>query len=86
MPHHPETANLRRYGTKYKNLLVVKQFDYRQLKDLDDKGQFKILKEKILEAISDVDKLSKKPKDFDKEKFFDTIRNILTDYEKKHWH
>jgi hypothetical protein len=86
MPHHPETANLRRYGTKYKNLLVVKQFDYRQLKDLDAKGQFKILKEKILEAISDVDKLSKKPKDFDNEKFFDTMNNILTDYEKKHWH
>ncbi len=84
MPHHPETANLRRYGTKHKNLLVVKQFDYGELKELDPKGQFKILEEKILEAISDVDKLSKKPKDFNKEKFFHTMSNILTEYKKTH--
>jgi hypothetical protein len=84
MPHHPETSNLRRYGTKYKNLLIVKQFDYRELKELDIKGQLKILKSKILEAISDVDKLNKKPKDFDKEKFFNTMCEILSDYEKKH--
>lgn len=86
MPHHPETSNLRRYGTKYKNLLIVKQFDYRELKELDIKGQFKILKSKILEAISDVDKLNKKPKDFDKEKFFNTMCDILSDYEKSTRH
>lgn len=86
IPHHPETANLRRYGVKYKNLLVVKQFDYRELKDLDHKGQFKILKEKVLEAIVDFDKLSRKPKDFNKEKFFDAMSSIMTDYEKQRLH
>lgn len=86
MPHHTETANLRRYGTKYKNLLIVKQFDYNELKELQPKEQFGILKEKIIEAISDVDKLNRKPKDFNKEKFLDTIRNVLTEYEKGHWH
>ena len=42
LPHHQETANLRRYGRKY--LLIVKQFDYSQLKDKNFKEQFNILK------------------------------------------
>lgn len=78
-----QTANLRRYGTKYKNLLVVKQFDYRQIKDLDKKKQFNLLKTKILEAISDIEKLNKKPKDFDRKRFYDTMENILTSYDEQ---
>lgn len=80
---HEQTANLRRYGTKYKNLLVVKQFDYRKIKELDKKRQFNLLKTRILEAISDIEKLKKKPKDFDKQRFYDTMENILTDYDEQ---
>ena len=78
-----QTANLRRYGIKYKNLLVVKQFDYRQLIELDKKEQFDLLKAKILEAISDIDRLNKKPKDFDRQRFYETMENILIDYDKQ---
>lgn len=81
-----ETADLKRYGTKYKNLLVVKQFDYRQLKGKTHSEQFEILKEKILEAISDTDKLKRRPKDFDKDSFLATINKSLTDYKKKYCH
>src|SRR5437868_3970428 len=48
LKHYEQTANLRRYGRRY--LLVVKQFDYRELKDKNLKEQFNILKTKILEA------------------------------------
>lgn len=78
-----QTANLKRYGMKYKNLLVVKQFDYRQIKELDKQKQFSLLKTRILEAISDIEKLNKKPKDFDRQKFYNTIENILTSYDKE---
>lgn len=81
-----QTADLKRYGTKYKNLLVVKQFDYRQLKDKTHFEQFEILKEKILEAINDTDKLNRKPKDFDKDSFLVTIKEMLIDYQKKYCH
>ena len=63
MKHYKETANLRRYGRRY--LLVVKQFDYRELKEKNSIEQFTILKTKILEAISDIEKLNRKPKDFE---------------------
>ncbi len=78
-----QTENLKRYGTKYKNLLVVKQFDYRQIKELDKQKQFSLLKTKILEAISDIEKLNKKPKDFDRQKFYSTMENILTNYDEE---
>lgn len=81
-----QTESYKRYGTKYKNYLVVKQFDYSIVKDLDAKQQFELLKSKILEGINDFDTLTKKPKDFDKNKFCETIDTILTEYEKKHWH
>jgi hypothetical protein len=79
-----ETAALRRYGTKYKNLLVVKQFDYQQLKDKSHFEQFEILKTQILEAINDTDKLTRKPKDFDKDSFLATMKAMLNDYQKQH--
>lgn len=79
-----QTADLKRYGTKYKNLLVVKQFDYQKLKGKTHLEQFVILKEKILEAINDTDKLSRKPKDFDKDNFMLTIERILNDYQEKY--
>lgn len=78
-----QTAELKRYGTKYKNLLIVKQFNYAKMKMMNRKAQLNFLKEKILEAISDIDNLNKKPKDFDKEKFYNSIENILTEYIEK---
>ncbi len=81
-----QTANLRRYGAKNKYLLIVKQFDYQKLKNKTHLEQFNMLKGKILEAINDVDKLNKKPKDFDKQLFQDTIEGILTDYSIKYCH
>lgn len=77
------TANLKRYRAKYKNLLVVKQFDYQQIKELDKQEQFNLLKTMILEAISDIGKLNKKPKDFDRHKFYNTMENILTNYDEE---
>ena len=44
-----QTENYKRYGTKYKNYLVVKHFDYSEIKNLDDKRQYELLKSKILE-------------------------------------
>jgi hypothetical protein len=76
-----QTDNYKRYGTKYKNFLVVKHFDYSLIKNLDKKKQFGLLKFKILEGINDFDHLKKKPKDFDKNKFHTTIDTILTEYE-----
>lgn len=81
-----QTAVLKRYGTKYKNLLVVKQFDYQKLKDKTHYEQFEILKQNILEAINDTDKLTRKPKHFDKTGFFRTIEKILSEYQTKYCH
>lgn len=81
-----QTESYKRYGTKYKNYLVVKHFDYSVVKDFEGKKQFELLKQKILEGINDFDTLTKKPKDFDKIKFYETIDTTLTEYGKKHWH
>ncbi len=81
-----QTADLKRYGTKYKNLLVVKQFDYQKLKDKTHYEQFEMLKINILEAINDTDKLIRKPKHFDKAAFYKAIEKILNDYQKKYCH
>ena len=54
------------------------------MKKLDGKTQVNFLKDKILEAILDVDKLNKKPKDFDKQKFYNKMEQILTEYIEKH--
>ncbi|MGB0918046.1 MAG: hypothetical protein ACPGU4_10675 [Flavobacteriales bacterium] len=78
-----QNQGLKRYGHKYKKLLVVKQFDYSKLKELPAKKQFKFLTEEVLQAIADVDLMKRKPKDFDKAKFSDTISKILADYESK---
>ena len=86
MKPRAETAELRRYGTKYKNLLVVKQFDYRNLKGKTHKAQFEILKLNILEAINDTDKLTRKPKYFDKVEFYKIIEKTLNEYQKKCCH
>jgi hypothetical protein len=78
-----QTENYKRYGTKHKNYLVVKHFDYSQIKNLDGKQQYQLLKSKILEGINDYDDLKRKPKDFDKKGFYDTMESILTDYREK---
>lgn len=78
-----KTENYKRYGTKYKNYLVVKHFDYSQIKNLDGQQQYQLLKSKILEGINDYDNLNKKPKDFDKKEFYDTMENILTTYDRQ---
>jgi hypothetical protein len=78
-----KTENYKRYGTKYKNYLVVKHFDYSQMKNLDGQQQYQLLKSKILEGINDYDNLNKKPKDFDKKEFYDTMENILTTYDRQ---
>ena len=78
-----KTENYKRYGTKYKNYVVVKHFDYSEIKNLDEQQQYQLLKAKILEGINDYDDLKRKPKDFDKGEFYNTIENILTNYEKK---
>lgn len=78
-----KTENYKRYGTKYKNYLVVKHFDYSQIKNLDGQQQYQLLKSKILEGINDYDSLNKKPKDFDKKEFYDTMENILTAYDRE---
>jgi len=78
-----KTENYKRYGTKYKNYLVVKHFDYSVIKNLDQQQQYQLLKAKILEGINDYDDLKRKPKDFNKEVFYNIIENILTNYEKQ---
>ena len=78
-----KTENYKRYGTKYKNYLVVKHFDYSQIKNLDEQEQYQLLKSKILEGINDFDNLKKMPKDFDKKEFYDTMENILTSYDRQ---
>lgn len=75
-----QTDNYKRYGTKYKNYLVVKHFDYSQIKNLDGQQQYQLLKSKILEGINEYDNLKRKPKDFDKKEFYETMENILTTY------
>lgn len=86
MKPRKETAELRRYGTKYKKLLIVKQFDYQNLKDKTHNEQFEILKQNILEAINDTENLTRKPKYFDKTKFYTTIEKILNEYQNKYCH
>ncbi len=75
-----QTKDLKRYGTKYKNLLVVKQFDYAKMKGLTEIQQFDILKNVILEAIKDVDSIKRKPKDFNQQEFYTEMSKILDDY------
>jgi len=82
-----ETENYKRYGTKYKNYLVVKHFDYSQIKNFDKQQQYQLLKSKILEGINDYDDLKRKPKDFDKKGFYNIMESILAAYEKqKNYH
>jgi hypothetical protein len=76
-----QTIGLKRYGTKLKNYLVVKHFDYSQLKELSSEEQFRIIKAKILEGIIDYDTLKRKPKDFDYRAFYGTMEKILVEYE-----
>jgi hypothetical protein len=78
-----QTENYKRYGTKYKNYLVVKHFDYSEIKKLDEQQQYRLLKAKILEGINDYDDLKRKPKDFNKEGFYNIMENILNTYEKQ---
>ena len=80
------TANLKRYGTKYKRILVVKQFDYGHLRGKTHLEQFNILKSRIIEAINDIDKLNRKPKDFDVVAFRSTVDNLLSQYSNKYCH
>ncbi|OXA96115.1 hypothetical protein [Flavobacterium hercynium] len=82
-PFMKQTENYKRYGTKYKNYLVVKHFDYSEIKNLDEKQQYQLLKEKILEGINDYENLKRKPKDFDKDGFYNIMENILTTYERQ---
>lgn len=79
------TANLRRYSPKYKYILVVKQFDHGPIKYMNKNKQYELLKGKILEAVSDVNGLKKRPKDFDIKKFYETIDSILLEYENKQY-
>lgn len=79
-----QTADLKRYSTKHKRLLVVKQFDYQRLKDKTPYEQFEILKTNILEAINDTDKLTRKPKNFDKVEFYKAIEALLNEYQEKY--
>lgn len=79
-----QTENYKRYGTKYKNYLVVKHFDYSTVRELNRKQQYNLLKSKILEGLNDFDSLSKKPKDFDKAKLYEILKNALDEYEEKH--
>jgi hypothetical protein len=78
-----QTSGLIRAGTKYKNYLVVKQFDYSQIKDLTLNEQHELLFSKILEGIDDFDNLKRKPKDFEKQKFYNAMHTILADYMKQ---
>ncbi|WP_281226066.1 hypothetical protein [Flavobacterium aquiphilum] len=78
-----QTENYKRYGTKHKNYLVVKHFDYSEIKNLNEHQQYQLLKVKVLEGINDYDNLKRKPKDFDKERFYNIIENILTTYKKQ---
>lgn len=78
-----QTENYMRYGTKYKNYLVVKHFDYSELKNNNQVQQYQLLKAKVLEGINNYDNLKRKPKDFDKEGFYKIMENILTNYEKQ---
>ncbi|TLX72403.1 hypothetical protein E9993_17865 [Labilibacter sediminis] len=76
-----ETHGLKRYGTKYKNILVVKQFDYSVMEKLTAKEQFHVLKSSILEAIKDVETMKRKPKDFMITDFYNEISTIIESYE-----
>lgn len=76
-----QSEGYKRYGTKHKNYLVAKHFDYSAIKNLDSKQQFELLKLKILEGINDFDTLTRKPKDFDKNKLYEILDAILTEYE-----
>jgi hypothetical protein len=77
-----QTKDLKRYGTKHKNLLIVKQFDYANMKGLTENQQFEILEKAILEAIKDVDSLKRKPKDFNRDDFYKEMSKILDGYRK----
>ena len=84
LTHYAATRDLRRYSPRYKSLLIVKQFDYRELKDLPAAEQFGLLKSKILEAIDNIDLMPRRPKDFNKQQFYTAIESILAAYNKKH--
>lgn len=77
------SENLMKYGAKYKRLLFVKQINYPSIEKLDGKEQYQILKTKILEAILDIEKLPKKPKDFNRVEFYNFMKEVLEDYAKK---
>ena len=77
-----ETKDLKRYGTKHKNLLIVKQFDYGRMKGLTENQQYDVLENAILEAIKDVDSMKRKPKDFNRNVFYEEMSTILDEYRK----
>jgi hypothetical protein len=81
-----QNADFRTYRPKNKELTIVKHFNYAEMKKLDGSQQVKFIKDKVLEAIADVDKLLRKPKDFNKEAFYNSMENILSEYIEKTWH
>jgi len=78
-----QTMDLKRYSPQGKNFLVVKHFDYSQMKHMSGREQYEVIRSRVLEGMNDYFTLSKKPADFDMKLFYETLQKLLTDYSTK---
>jgi len=80
-----QTKDTIKYSWKNKYLLSVGQLDWDEYQKYDEKKQSQELKRNILEAIQNLNKLSKKPKDFSINNFKLCIKDILEQYGKERY-
>ncbi|MDR1451118.1 MAG: hypothetical protein LBI57_02105 [Helicobacteraceae bacterium] len=67
---------------KEEDLLMLEQYDSVLFIGADKKEQIRYLSEGILNAIKRIEKMKQKPKKFNVEKFYETIKTLMNEYAK----
>lgn len=73
-PYIREEKNI--YSKKIKRLIVIRNADYEIFTNATPKEFQRLLAEKILTTIEEMDKMRFKLKDFDKEQFYEDARSL----------
>jgi hypothetical protein len=67
-----------KYSRKW--LVTNSRFDWDMVKELNNEGFFKLIHFEMIQSISRVNNMKRKPKDFDYISFRETVDNILNEY------
>lgn len=67
-----------KHSTKW--FVTNSNFDWNIIKDLDERKTLKLIKKEMLLSIGRIDKMKRKPKDFDYKKFIQDLNLILDEF------